>query len=112
MNAETDDGLSLSSVLSDCVKWGGNIHHAEASKVSTDFQVSSYPFCALLVCKSRSSVEVFWRLDSTVGASTSLSLSDLCAKIGTAIAVYYPILREEENRRNRRREEVQLREEQ
>jgi len=112
MNEETDDGLSLSSVVSDCVKWGGNIHHAEASKMTSDFQVSSYPFCALLVCKSRSSVEVFWRLDSTVGASTSLSLSDLCAKIGTAIAVYYPILGEEENRRNRRREEVQLREEQ
>jgi len=107
LNGE-DDGLSVSSVLSDCVKWGGNIHHAEASKVANDFRVSSYPFCALLVCKSRTSVELFWRFDATA----AITLSELCAKIGTAIAVYYPILREEESRRNRRREEMQLREEQ
>jgi len=104
----SEEGLSLSSVLSDCVKWGGNIHHAEGSKVATDFQVSSYPFCALLVCKSRTSVELFWRMS----ISDTMSISDLCAKMGTAIAVYYPILREEETRRNRRREEIQLREEQ
>lgn len=118
LSEETADGLSVSSVLTDCVKWGGDIHHAEANKVSKDFQVSSYPFCALLVCKSRSSVEVFWRQDGATAAASrsntsgNVSVSDFCAKIATAIAVFYPIIREEDSRRNHRQEEVRLREEQ
>jgi len=116
LKKETSEGLTASTLLSDCIKWGGDIHTAIACKVSKDLNVSAFPFVALLMCKSTTSVEVIWRLDTLptplFANASEPTVAEFCAKVGSAIASYSPILRQEEGRRRHREEEVQLREEQ
>merc|ERR1712157_228258 len=40
LKQETSEGLTASTLLSDCIKWGGDIHTAIACKVSKDLNVS------------------------------------------------------------------------
>jgi len=104
--------------------WGSSIQYAEAANVARMFNVTSYPFVALIASgltdRSSSSstsasaalskVELLWKMEG--GSSSLISLDEFSRSMEMVHTAHQSILSEIETRRLRREEEIRLRNEQ